>query len=627
MSQTKYFRLPRWIILVVDIAIVFFSLTLAYLLRFNFDIPQDEIQDFYKAYPTVLGIRLFSFFITKVYRGIIRYTSSSDIIRISSVLLVGTMVMFILNFITFAINKAYITPTSVLLIEFISTSLLMIVLRIVAKMLYFEFRFSKKPKLDVIIYGAGELGVIAKRTLDRDRAAKYNIVAFVDHHKKRINTRIEGIKVYSPEKLNNLVDDNHVSHLIISSNSIEKSQKNKLIEECLNHDITVRDVPPIENWINGELSFNQIKHVKIEDLLGRDEIEIDLNKIGEQVNNKVILVTGASGSIGSEICRQLLKFKPKKLIMFDQAESPMFELNVELLSTYSKVNWEVVVGDIRNKERLENTFINFNPQMVFHAAAYKHVPLMENNPCEAVETNVGGTKILADLSVKYSIEKFVFISTDKAVNPTNVMGASKRTAEIYVQSLNKVSKTKFITTRFGNVLGSNGSVIPVFKKQIDRGGPVTVTHPEITRFFMTIPEACKLVLEAGTIGVGGEIFVFDMGESVKILDLAKKMIQLSGLQLGIDIQITFAGLRPGEKIKEELFSDKEMMLTTHNSKILIAKVREYTFDEVLPIINNLLHLAKKQNNNNLIAGVKALIPEYKSNNSEYSSLDKQTIKE
>lgn len=621
MKENKYFRIPRWIILVVDMGIVFFSLSFAYLLRFNFNVPGEEILDFHKAYPTVLGVRFLSFVISKVYRGVIRYTSSADILRITSVLGIGTVAMLVFNFISYAINETYVTPTSVLLIEFICTCFLMIILRLLVKLIYFEFRFSKKPKWDVIIYGAGELGVITKRTLDRDRGAKYNIIGFIDKNTKKVNTTIEGIKVYGEHALDELIEDNNVSHLIISTKAIKKEEKNKLIDKCLEHNITVRDVPPIESWINGELSFNQIKHVKIEDLLGRDEIQIDYGTISNQIDNKVILVTGASGSIGSEICRQLLSFSPKKVILYDQAESPIFELNVELERTFKFKNWEIVVGDIRNEQRLKRVFETFKPELVFHAAAYKHVPLMEHNPSEAVLTNVNGTKIMADMAVEYGVEKFVMISTDKAVNPTNVMGATKRTAEIYIQSLNKNTSTRFITTRFGNVLGSNGSVIPLFKKQIDQGGPVTVTHPEITRYFMTIPEACKLVLEAGTIGKGGEIFVFDMGESVRILDLAKKMIQLSGLELGKDIQIVYSGLRPGEKLHEELFNDKEKMLETHHPQIMIAKVREYNFEDIMEPINNLIHLSYQQNNTDLVGHLKNLIPEYKSNNSEFCVLD------
>ena len=383
----------------------------------------------------------------------------------------------------------------------------------------------------------------------------------------------------------------------------------------------VLNVPPVTNWINGELSFKQIKKVQIEELLEREPIQLDKEDIQLQLTGKVILVTGAAGSIGSEIVRQLIRFHPKNIILLDQAESPLYDMEMELHDKYKLQPYEIVMGDIRNKERMENVFRTFHPQIVFHSAAYKHVPMMENNPSESILTNVLGTKTIADLSVEYKVEKFVMVSTDKAVNPTNVMGASKRIAEIYTQSLNKTSATKFITTRFGNVLGSSGSVIPRFRQQIESGGPVTITDPEITRYFMTIPEACQLVLEAGTMGKGGEIFIFDMGDSVKIYDLAVKMIKLSGLVLDKDIRIVYTGLRPGEKLYEELLADHENTLPTHHNQILIAKVKEYDFDSVSNSINDLITLFDKQDNNSIVKKMKELVPEYKSNNSIYVSLD------
>jgi FlaA1/EpsC-like NDP-sugar epimerase len=381
------------------------------------------------------------------------------------------------------------------------------------------------------------------------------------------------------------------------------------------------NVPPVSNWINGELSFKQIKKVQIEELLERDAIQLDIDIIINQLNNKTILVTGAAGSIGSEIVRQVIKFNPKKIILLDQAESPLYEMEMELHDKYKQQQYEIVMGDIRNKDRMENVFKTFAPSIVFHAAAYKHVPMMENNPSESIFTNVLGSKNLADLSVQYKVEKFVMVSTDKAVNPTNVMGASKRIAEIYTQSLNKNSTTKFITTRFGNVLGSNGSVIPRFRQQIETGGPITITHPDITRFFMTIPEACQLVLEAGAMGKGGEIFIFDMGESVKIVDLAKKMIKLSGLILDKDISIIYTGLRPGEKLYEELLANEENTIPTHHKQILIAKVKEYDFETISSSINELINLFDQQNNKSIVKKMKELVPEFKSNNSIYEELD------
>ncbi|MES2396079.1 MAG: nucleoside-diphosphate sugar epimerase/dehydratase, partial [Bacteroidota bacterium] len=375
------------------------------------------------------------------------------------------------------------------------------------------------------------------------------------------------------------------------------------------------------NWINGELSFKQIKKVQIEELLGRDPILLDKEDIQKQLTGKVILVTGAAGSIGSEIVRQLIPFRPKKIILVDQAESPLYDMELELYDKHKEQSYEVVMGDIRNKERMDNVFRTFKPQIVFHAAAYKHVPMMENNPSESILTNVLGTKTLADLSVEHKVERFVMVSTDKAVNPTNVMGASKRIAEIYTQSLSKVSNTKFITTRFGNVLGSSGSVIPRFRQQIENGGPVTITHPDITRYFMTIPEACQLVLEAGAMGKGSEIFIFDMGQSIKIVDLAMKMIKLSGLVLDKDISITYTGLRPGEKLYEELLADHENTLPTHHKQIMVAQVKEYNFDEITSTVNELIALFDKQDNKLIVKKMKLLVPEFKSNNSVYEALD------
>ena len=357
-------------------------------------------------------------------------------------------------------------------------------------------------------------------------------------------------------------------------------------------------------------------------MLGREPIKLDNEKIKKQLSNKVVLVTGAAGSIGSEIVRQIVRFSPKKVILLDQAESPLYEIELELLEKTINCEIEVVMGDIRNKDRMDNMFRTFLPEVIYHAAAYKHVPMMENNPSEAILTNVLGTKNMADLSVKYNVKEFVMVSTDKAVNPTNVMGASKRIAEIYIQSINKTSNTRFITTRFGNVLGSNGSVIPRFKKQIDKGGPITITHPEITRYFMTIPEACQLVLEAGAMGQGGEIFIFDMGKSVKIVDLAKKMIRLSGLTIDRDIQIIYTGLRPGEKLYEELLNDQENTLPTHHSQIMIAKVMEYNLEEVSEKINQLVAMFDEQNNEKIVSKMKEIVPEFKSNNSIFEKLDK-----
>jgi FlaA1/EpsC-like NDP-sugar epimerase len=415
--------------------------------------------------------------------------------------------------------------------------------------------------------------------------------------------------------------------VIVAINNISAIRKKRIIENCLQHKIEVKTIPPVSAWINGEFNPQSIKALRIEDLLERNPIKLSKEKISRELKNQVILITGAAGSIGSEIVRQCIPFGPKKIILIDQGETPLYEIGNELKGK----NIEIVVADVCNTSRMERVFAHFQPSYVFHAAAYKHVPLMEDNPYEAINTNVFGTQNLANLSTKYGVKKFVFVSTDKAVNPTNIMGASKRIAEIYVQSLNaKLSletdnHTMFVTTRFGNVLGSNGSVIPLFKKQIEAGGPVTVTHPEITRFFMTIPEACQLVLEAGVMGKGGEIYIFDMGESVKIVDLARKMIRLSGFEEGKDIKIKFTGLRPGEKLKEELLSDKENTIGTHNPKIMVAKVPEYNYLEVNDLISDLYKDKDVLKNRMLVKTMKRIVPEYISNNSVYEELDKKFI--
>jgi len=486
---------------------------------------------------------------------------------------------------------------------------------------------TTKGKRSVIVYGADSAGLITKGAVDRD-ATKYSMLAFLDENPNTWGKRLEGITIYSPDKLNELLEEHDVAHLIISTPDISHDRKNELIDTCLSHNTKILNVPPITHWINGELSFKQIKKVSIEELLERAPIVLDKAQIKSQLQNRVILITGAAGSIGSEIVRQVLPYQPKKLILVDQAESALYDLELELNERNSAtLPFKTYIADICNTFRIESIFKEEKPEIVFHAAAYKHVPLMEENPVEAVLVNVKGTKNVADISIKSGVEKFVMVSTDKAVNPTGVMGASKRIAEIYIQALNQQKKTKFITTRFGNVLGSNGSVIPRFRQQIEKGGPVTITHPEITRFFMTIPEACQLVIEAGTMGVGGEIYVFDMGKSVKIIDLAKKMIQLSGLTLGKDIQIAFTGLRPGEKLYEELLHNEENSLPTHHPQILIAKVKQFNYHEVSAYIDELIELEKAQNSMKLVQKMKNIVPEFISNNSIYEQLDRKPLTE
>ncbi|MES2514781.1 MAG: nucleoside-diphosphate sugar epimerase/dehydratase [Bacteroidota bacterium] len=618
------YNLPRWSILIIDLIICAFSLTLAFFLRFNFkSIPSEDLKNLPYDYAIVLSVRLLAFMISKTYKGVVRYTGAKDATRIFAIVLLSSFCLYIINIFTRQILLGYyIIPHSVIVIDALVTIFIMISSRLAIKAIYFENKNPEKQKTQVVIYGAGESGIITKRTLDRDAAVRYKVVGFIDDDERKKGRSLEGVFVYPASKLGELIKDNHVESVIISIQNLAPDKKNGIIDECLQLGVRVLNVPPVAKWINGELSFNQIRSINIEELLERDPIKLDTVLINEQLNHKTILITGAAGSIGAELARQCARFNPTLLVLLDQAESPLHEMQLEFGEKSLSFKYEVVIGDVRNKERMQNVFNTFKPHIVFHAAAYKHVPMMENNPSESVLTNILGTKIIADLAVEFSVEKFVMISTDKAVNPTNVMGASKRIAEIYTQSLGKTSSTKFITTRFGNVLGSNGSVIPRFKKQIEEGGPITITHPEITRFFMTIPEACQLVLEAGSMGKGGEIFVFDMGQSVKIVDLARKMIKLSGLKEDKDIKIVYTGLRPGEKLFEELLASAENTMSTHHQQILVGKVREHEFAEVAQFINELILLFNTQDNTRIVAKMKDIVPEFLSNNSVFQTLDK-----
>lgn len=616
-------NIPRWLIYLFDITTALLALVVAYLLRFNFDIPAEEIPLMPTAFITLFFVRTSFYFIYRTYSGIIRYTSTEDAARIFLSVISGSAFIVVANLSRYyLLDGKFLIPFSIIGIEFLATTFALITFRIGVKVFYMELKNPTKDRQNVLIYGAGEAGVITKRAIDRDGRSKLRVVGFIDDDKKKESKQIEQVKIFHTSKLLELIEKYEPTTLIISTSLIEENNRQEVIETCLQFDITILSVPPINTWINGELSFKQIKAIKIDDLLGRKEINLDTEKVENTLHDKVILVTGAAGSIGSEIVRQLLHFNPTKVVLLDIAESALYELENELKNIQSKVKTEVVIGDVRKLARMRNVFKTFEPNIVFHAAAYKHVPLMENNPSESVGTNILGTKIVADLANEFAVEKFVFISTDKAVNPTNVMGASKRFAELYVQDINQTSSTQYIVTRFGNVLGSNGSVIPLFKRQIEKGGPITVTHPEITRFFMTIPEACQLVLQAGSLGNGGEVFVFDMGESVKIVDLAKKMIKLSGLELGKDIQIEFTGLRPGEKLYEELLANNENTLPTPHQKIMIANVNAVAHDIISEAINILQQEIDSQNNMKLVEIIKSVVEEYKSENSEFESLDK-----
>ena len=617
---------PRWVVVLLDLIIHLSALAFAYLIRFDlkadFSLIQSEWEILSKSLWFFILVKLVVFYIFQIQKGLVRYTSTEDLKRIFLAELSCTIIFLLGGFVRYYhMDGFFLFPMSVLVMEFLASVLFVVGGRFIIKLMYLESMKDTGIQESVIIYGAGVSGLITKRTLEKDTRNNQIAAAFIDDNEKLQGTRIEGIRVYSTGQLSKLQKELQAKTLIVAIQVPDVDKMQKVIDEAMTLKLTIQKVPNPKSWINGEFSSKQLKKIRIEDLLGREIIDLKNNQLSTEISTSTILVSGAAGSIGSGLVQQIAKFTPKNIILLDQAESPLYDLQFELNQHFSELQFEVVIGDICNQERMHKLFQTYKPDIVFHAAAYKHVPMMELNPAEAVQTNVKGTKILADLSLAFGAKKFIMISTDKAVNPTNVMGASKRIAEMYVQKLNEQHITQFITTRFGNVLGSNGSVIPLFQKQIENGGPVTVTDERITRFFMTIPEACKLVLEAATMGRGGEIFVFEMGQSVKIADLAKKMIQLSGLEIGKDIELIFTGLRPGEKLYEELLANEENTIPTHHQKILIAKTRAES-DEQMVNIQILLDLCIHQDNTAIVTQMKHIVPEFISNNSEYQKLDK-----
>ena len=617
---------PRWVVVLLDLIIHLFALAFAYLIRFDlkadFSLIQSEWEILSKSLWFFVLVKLFVFSLFQIHKGLVRYTSTEDLKRIFLAELSCTLLFLFAGLIRFyQLDGFFLFPMSILVMEFLASVTFIVGGRFVIKLLYLETMKDKGQQESVIIYGAGVSGLITKRTLEKDTRNQQVGVAFIDDNEKLSGSRIEGIKVFSTKQLSKLKEEFQANTLIVAIQNPNVEKLQTVLDEAISLKMEVQKVPNPKSWINGTFSSRQLKKIRIEDLLGREIIELTNEELMEELTSSTILVTGAAGSIGSGLVHQIARYHPKKIVLLDQAESPMYDLQFDLNQHFPNLPFEIVIGDIANEERMRKLFQYFRPEIVFHAAAYKHVPMMELNPAEAIQTNVGGTKLLADLSMEVSVKKFVMISTYKAVNPTNVMGASKRIAEIYVQKMNEQQKTQFITTRFGNVLGSNGSVIPLFQKQIENGGPVTITDERITRFFMTIPEACQLVLEAATMGKGGEIFVFEMGKSVKIVDLAKKMIQLSGLEVGKDIELVFTGMRPGEKLYEELLANEENTIPTHHQKILIAKTRIEN-DTQLAAIQALINLAVQQENEAIVTQMKKIVPEFISNNSEYQKLDK-----
>ena len=620
LQYTKSAYASRLLILAADVAFTILSLVLASVLRFNFDI-SGAFEPLSLALPLVLAIRLASFRWFRTYAVIIRFAGASDVLKVfysvtgGSLLLVGLAILM----------RPYgaTIPLSVLFIDYFLLLAFMAAFRLMMPSLFQMFFGERIEKDNVIIIGAGRLGAITRNLIKQDIKSTYNVVGILDDNKALQNKSLDGIEVSSPLDLEMMLTDQRVDKAIFAIRNISSERKNEIVDLCLAHNIQLLQVPFQAAWADENFQISQIKEIQIEDLLDRPVIALDVDNVTRQYKDKKVMITGGAGSIGSEIVRQLIKYDPAQIYILDEAESPLVAIDLECKEELAFTKVQPIIADVTDMPRMVKIFDQYKPDIIFHAAAYKHVPIMESYPREALSVNVGGTKNIAMLADVYQVEKFVMVSTDKAVNPTNVMGASKRIAEIFIQSFNASSRTEFITTRFGNVLGSNGSVVPRFKKQIAQGGPITVTHKEITRYFMTIPEASQLVLEAGAMGEGGEIFLFDMGQPVKIADLATKMIQLSGLTPGQDIEIRYTGLRPGEKLYEELLATKENSIETHHPKITRAKVRQYDFGQIERVINDLVSSLDESSDMKLVQQMKQIVPEYQSQNSVFGELDSE----
>ena len=619
--------LPIWTILLIDVLIIVVSSLLAYALRYDFRSIFLESSTIDKTIVWTVIVNLVFFRVFRTYSNVLRFSSFIDIMRIFVSLTVSYALLMISSVLLASYLDIRLAPVSVLFMAYIISFAIMSCSRIVVKMFYELLNFDGSHSANVFIYGAKEAGVNIAKALRVNLRNHYRLRGFIADEPELINKVMMGVKVFpNDESLIDVLNDRDVHTIIISPAKMEELKKSDMADRFLAHNIKLMTAPPLSEWSGQTLNRTQLKEIQIEDLLQRDPIEIDIHKVASHLEGKRVMITGAAGSIGSEIMRQVASFNPYKLILVDQAETPLHDIRLELQDRWRDIDAETIIADISNATRMEDIFKEYQPQYIFHAAAYKHVPMMEDNVSESIQINVFGTRTLADLAVKYGAEKFVMISTDKAVNPTNVMGCSKRICEIYVQSLAKKLQekgghvTQFITTRFGNVLGSNGSVIPRFRDQIQRGGPVTVTHPEIIRYFMTIPEACRLVLEAGSMGNGGEIYIFDMGKPVKIVDLAKRMISLSGRT---DVKIEFTGLRHGEKLYEELLNVKELTKPTYHEKIMIATVREYDYDEVKQRIQKLIEVSYTYDQMQIVAAMKDIVPEFISKNSCFEALDKK----
>lgn len=619
--------LPIWTILLIDVFIIVISSLLAYALRYDFRSIFLESSTIDKTILWTVVVNLIFFRVFRTYSNVLRFSSFVDIMRIFVSLTVSYALLMITSVLTESYLEFNLAPVIVLFMSYIISFAMMACSRVIVKTFFEALNFDGTHSTNVFIYGAKEAGVNIAKALRVNLRNHYRLRGFIADEPELINKVMMGVRVFpNDDTLIDVLNDRDVQTIIISPAKMEELKKSDMADRLLVHNIKLMTAPPLSEWNGQALSRTQLKEIQIEDLLQRNPIEIDIHKVASHLEGKRVMITGAAGSIGSEIMRQVASFNPYKLILVDQAETPLHDIRLELQDRWRDIDAETIIADISNATRMEDIFREFKPQYIFHAAAYKHVPMMEDNVSESIQVNVFGTRTVADLAVKYGAEKFVMISTDKAVNPTNVMGCSKRICEIYVQSLaKKLQKegghaTQFITTRFGNVLGSNGSVIPRFRDQIQRGGPVTVTHPEIIRYFMTIPEACRLVLEAGSMGNGGEIYIFDMGKPVKIVDLAKRMISLSGRT---DVKIEFTGLRHGEKLYEELLNVKELTKPTYHEKIMIATVREYDYDEVKERIQKLIDVSYTYDQMKIVAAMKDIVPEFVSKNSCFEALDKK----
>ena len=632
--------LPRWFILFLDTILCAAAFYIAYALSiklYYFRFPMQEIAMETRMLIAV-GSQIVCFWIFHTYSGILRYSSYVDIVKLLMSIGLNLVFLFAVHYICYFFFGEGIFLRAGLLVYGVVAFLLLLSVRLVVKTVYDYLIIHSGQVIPVVVYGTQSAGVSIAKMIRSASDSKYRLVGFLGDLQSVTDKFIFGMPVASTadkRKLLRFLTQKKVKAVIVSPFKMKEIDPTRDLDFFLENNIEILTVPSMNEWHEGDKLVDvskDLKNIQIEELLNRRPIEIDKQHIIEQVKGKVVMVTGAAGSIGSEIVRQLINYNPQLLVLYDNAETPLHNLKLELEELQTKCLFVTCIGDVRNLKRSEYVMESYRPDIVYHAAAYKHVPMMEDAPSECVIANVSGTKNMADLAVKYGVQTFVMVSTDKAVNPTNVMGASKRIAEIYVQSLFKKlhesnpSATKFITTRFGNVLGSNGSVIPLFKHQIEKGGPITVTHPDIIRYFMTIPEACQLVLEAGSMGNGGEIFIFDMGQPVKIVDLARKMIRLAGYKPDVDIQISYTGLRPGEKLYEELLNVKEATKPTYHEKIMIAQVREYDFNEVEHEIAELLKFANVYKNYMVVSKMKELVPEYISQNSQYERLDMEMKK-